>query len=77
VHNVASTVDLKPAVGEMLDYVQPENTNGQQKGNEVVVQQKDDKSGQIITEQAVAPADVAKGTPIPEQQSPRLRHRLH
>lgn len=59
-------VGFKQAVGEMLDYVEPEKTSGNSKGNEVVVQQTDNKTGQIISEQAVSPENVSKVAPIPD-----------
>ena len=60
----ATEVGLKQAMGEVLGVVEPTVTT-EPTGNEVVVQQRDNQSGQVIAEEAVSPENVNKVTPVP------------
>jgi outer membrane biosynthesis protein TonB len=57
-------IGFKQAMGEVLGLVDPTATTVENPNN-VVVQQRDDQSGQIITEQAVSPDRVNEIAPIP------------
>jgi hypothetical protein len=59
----ADEVGFKQAMGETLGYVEPAATTDKNP-NSVVVQQRDNQSGQIITEQAVSPENVGKVAPV-------------
>ena len=61
----AKKVGLKQAMGEVLEYAEPTVTT-EAKGDEVVVQQTDNKTGEIIKEEAVSPENVANVTPVPD-----------
>lgn len=56
-------IGFQPAMGEALGLVDPTVTTNPV-GDEVVVQQRDNQSGQVITEQAVSPERVAEVAPI-------------
>lgn len=58
-------VGLKQAMGETLGVVNPTATSSPQ-ADEVVVQQKDNKTGEVIAEEAVAPESVAQVVKVPE-----------
>ena len=58
-------VGLKQAMGETLGVVNPTATATPQ-ANDVVVQQKDNQSGEVIAEELVAPESVAQVVKVPE-----------
>lgn len=59
----ADEVGFKQAMGEALGYVEPMATTTPHP-DDVVVQQRDDKTGHVITEQIVAPENVDKVAPV-------------